>query len=129
MLYVLTHGTFAIVDTPHKGEILGQQLDLSEDLAKSVILGGGHILPKEDFDALGFTKDEVAKYSNARLQMNAPDSFKTKHAAAQKAVWEHRARLAAPVTDQPAARDSKTRCALVEQTPATPKAAFPEVKS
>jgi hypothetical protein len=93
MIYVLTHGTFEIADTPHKGEILGQQFDMPEPLAKSAILSGAHILPKAGFDAIGFTADDL-KFSNARLQAHAPAAFHTKHEAARLAVHEYRALLA-----------------------------------
>jgi hypothetical protein len=95
MVYVLTHGSFQIVDTPHKGETLGQKFDLSDELAKSAILSGACLLPEDKFTAIGFTADELAKYSNAVRQASAPASFHEKHAAALAEAIAHRQSLAA----------------------------------
>jgi hypothetical protein len=94
MLYVLTHGSFQIVDTPHKGEVLGQKFDLPDDLAKREILRGAALLPEDAFNGIGFTPEEIGKYSNAVRQAAAPSSFITKHAQALTAVREYRMLLA-----------------------------------
>jgi hypothetical protein len=95
MQYVLVGGPFEIVDTPHKIEVWGQPVEIPDDLARGAILEGAHLLPKDQFDALGFPPEQVAKYPNARLQTGAPADFQQKHAAALQAAREYRAQLQA----------------------------------
>jgi len=82
MLYVNVGGNFEIVDTPHKIETWGQPVEIPEDLARGAIGSGAHLLPKDQFDKLGFTPDEL-KLSNANLQARASADF---HAKAEKAI-------------------------------------------
>lgn len=93
MIFVHVSGYFEIMDSPHKGQILGQKLDIPEALANSAIAAGASMLPEEEFAEIGFTADELAKYPNAYVQMNAPSQFHVKHAAAIQAVREYRAAL------------------------------------
>lgn len=93
MKYVLVSGSFEMVDTPHKGAVLGQEFDMTDEEARSAILSGAHLLPKPLFDSQGFTAEELAKHSNARLQANAPAAFLAKRDAAIEAAQKHRAQL------------------------------------
>jgi hypothetical protein len=95
MIYVLVSGTFEMLDTPHKGEVLGQQFDLTDDQAKSAILAGACLLPQDAFDDFGFNSEELKAYSNARRQAAAPAIFHAKHSAAVLAASGFRAQLAA----------------------------------
>jgi len=101
MKYVLVSGSFHVVDTPHQGEVLGQEFEMTDDLAKSAILSGASLLPKDMFDAQGFNANELASFPNARLQAAAPDTFKRKFEGAVKAVADYRAKLAAPPAAEP----------------------------
>ncbi len=96
MLYVLVSGTFETLDTPHKGETFGQQFELPENLARSAILAGAQLVPKDAFDSCAFNEKEIAAYPNARLQADAPATFKAKFAKALTVAADYRAKLSAP---------------------------------
>jgi len=100
MVYVLTHGSFQLVDTPIKGEVLGQKFDLTDQQARSLIGRGAALLPEEQFNGIGFTAEEIAKYPNARRQADAPASFHAKHEAALTAAREHRAQFLAALAEE-----------------------------
>lgn len=95
MQYVLIGGPFQIIDTPHKVEVWGQAVEIPEDLARGAMLSGALLLPKEEFDVLGFTADELAKYTNARVQAGAPEEFHQKLTAALQAARKYAAQLSA----------------------------------
>ena len=103
MIYVLVSGSFETYDTPHKADTLGQQVEMPDDLARSAILSGAALLPKETFDGCGFNAEELAQYPNARVQSAAPAAFQAKLAKAVKAASDYRAQLAAP----PATKQAK----------------------
>jgi hypothetical protein len=93
-LYVNVGGPFEIYDTPHKIETWGEPVEIPDDLAHSAILSGAHLLPADQFSAIGFTADEL-KLSNARVQAGASAEFHTKREAAIAAARAYRAELMA----------------------------------
>jgi len=99
MLYVNVGGPFEITDTPHKIETWGQPVEIPEDLARGAIADGAHLLPKDHFDRMGFSAEEL-KLTNARLQANAPASFHQKHAAAIQAARQYRETLKAETSTE-----------------------------
>jgi hypothetical protein len=56
----------------------GQSIELSDELAVDVILGGGTIVPKASWDSIGFTEQEISLYSNVYTHATAPAAFLTK---------------------------------------------------
>jgi len=94
--FVLVGGPFEIYDTPMSGEshlfrcTLGSVFEMSEDDGKKAVAEGAALLPKETFDAIGFTAEELKKYSNARLQAEAPAECQAKLLAARIALHNYR---------------------------------------
>jgi hypothetical protein len=80
----------------------GQKADLDDALAKHVVSQGVQLIPEAEFEAIGFTDAELAKYPSAISHMNATDEFKRKKATAMVALAEYRQSLAAPVAAQAA---------------------------
>lgn len=101
MQYVLVGGPFEIMDTPHKVEVWGQPVEIPEDLARGAICHGALLLPKEEFDGLGFTEKEL-QFTNARVQIGAPPEFHRKLEGAIQAARDYRAKLMAPPAEPPA---------------------------
>lgn len=98
MLYVLVAGTFETVDTPHKGEVLGQTFDLTQaEVQSAVVEGRACLMPKDEYDDLfaGVDPKLIEKHSNARTQANAPADFQAKLGAARDAAVRHRQELIA----------------------------------
>lgn len=99
--FVLIGGPFEIYDTPHKGDVhlfhctLGAQFEIAEEVGRCAIADGAALLPKDAFDAVGFTADELAKYPNAKKQSEAPKDVQAKLLAARIALHDYRAQLAA----------------------------------
>ena len=61
----------------------GQRVDLPPDLAdETKVAGGLPCIPAEQFDAIGFTPDELQKYWAAATHENAPPEFLGKKAQA-----------------------------------------------
>ena len=65
----------------------GQVIDLTDDVAALALAGGVALLPKDVFDSVGFTPQELADYAYPARQANAPLSFwEKKNAAVALAV-------------------------------------------
>jgi hypothetical protein len=73
----------------------GQKADMDDALAKQVILNGVQLIPEAEFEAIGFSDDEIAKYPSAISHMSAPDEFKRKKKTALIALHEFREALKA----------------------------------
>ncbi len=101
MLYILVSGSFQIWDSPHKGDVFGQQFDLTDELAASAIVSGAALLPKDKFDALGFNPEEVAANPNAIKRQTASAPFQVKFKKAIAAVSEYRTMLNRQGTAEP----------------------------
>lgn len=71
-----------------KLERFGQKIDLPEEIAATVISGGGAILPEADFEGLAFTEQEMSLYAYPGPQASAPEAFQRKRAAAHAAFCE-----------------------------------------
>lgn len=97
---VLIGGQFQILDTEHDGDMhfakctLGSVFEMSEEMGRQAVLHGAALLPKDRFEAIGFTEPEIKAYPNARVQAGAPASFHAKLLAARIALHEYRAELA-----------------------------------
>ena len=65
-----------------KLERFGQAVELPEAAAENIIAGGGALLPKDDFDALGFTEQEVSLYAYPAPRAQAPQVFHVKYSEA-----------------------------------------------
>ena len=74
-----------------KLERFGQQVRLSDEVAKIAVLGGAGILPEAIFDGLGFTEQEVSLYAWPGQRMGAPEVVVQKIRAAHAALHEYRA--------------------------------------
>jgi len=104
--YVLIGGPFEIYDTAHSGEshlfncTLGAQFELEAEQANRSIADGAALLPKDLFDELGFSEDEIKKYPSANAQASAPAEFQAKLLAARKALHDYRAQLAPKTTKE-----------------------------
>jgi hypothetical protein len=83
-----------------KLERFGQRIDLPEDLATTVILGGGAILPEADFESLGFTEQEISLYAYPGQQATAPEAFLKKRSQAHVAFCGLRESLGAGVAEE-----------------------------
>lgn len=70
---------------------LGQSVELSEDLFRDAVLGGCPLLPAEEFDALGFTAEELKRYGDAYGREHAPAEFFDK----LRAGWVRAAKIRA----------------------------------
>lgn len=56
----------------------GQKIELTEEEAHNAILGGAAVIPDAEFEALGFTDQELAKFPHVGQQVLAPVAFKDK---------------------------------------------------
>ena len=85
----------------------GQEITLSEELAREVILEGVALVPAAQFDRFGFTKEELKAYPTVDFQNAAPESFHGKRVTAWKWMHEYRESLkdkgglSAPVASVP----------------------------
>jgi len=85
-------GSYCEIDNGRiKLDRFGQRVELGDDVADTVIRGGGAILPEEDFERLGFTAEELAAYAYPGQQESAPEGFKEKRNAAHLAYCRLRA--------------------------------------
>jgi hypothetical protein len=90
VVFVVISGSFHIMDTAFKGEVFGQQIELPEDLATRAVQDGAVMLPKDQFDAFGFTPEEIAAYPNSLARMSAPSDFLAKFTRAVAAQQAYR---------------------------------------
>lgn len=96
-LFVLVSGSFQVMDTPHSGDVFGQVLELPQAIAHRAVQDGAALLPKELFDTLGFTVQEIAAWPNAKVRAEAPAEFQAKFKAALEALHVFRASLAGEI--------------------------------
>lgn len=69
----------------------GQRIELTEDLGATTVEPGGLIcIPAADFDALGFTPSELAKWKKTATHGRAPAEFLAKKRAALMKLHERR---------------------------------------
>lgn len=71
-----------------KLERFGQRIELPDEVAETVIRGGGAILPEADFESLGFTEQEISLYAYPGQQIGAPEAFTRKQQEAHRAFCE-----------------------------------------
>lgn len=57
---------------------IGQPANLPPELIKDAILGGCPLIPKDKFDAIGFTPDELRAFGPYEKRMTAPAEFHSK---------------------------------------------------
>jgi hypothetical protein len=73
----------------------GQKADLDDAQAQQLVAKRRlPLIPEAEFDAIGFTDDELAKYPSAISHMNAPAEFQRKKKTALIALEEFRHSLA-----------------------------------
>jgi hypothetical protein len=87
----------------------GQAVELSDELASLIVLGGGSILPSADFAKAAFTEQELSLYSNTASHSEGNRAFQAKKKIVMTACHELRTRLEAgeplkptPQIDMPA---------------------------
>lgn len=89
-------GSFSQVLSETPGESIkltrfGQRVELSDDAAEQTRHPRGlPVIPAEDFDALGFTADDLRKFGAAQSHENAPAEFLQKKMLALQALHEYR---------------------------------------
>jgi hypothetical protein len=85
-------GFGAIADFKH----FGQSADLRDPIYTDAVLGGCAVLPELDFQAIGFTPQELKLYANPGPRQSAPDEFKVKHRRALDKLHANREALEHP---------------------------------
>lgn len=65
-----------------KLERFGQTVELTDAAAENIIAGGGAILPKSEFDAIGFSDEEVKSFAFPGPRITAPAEFQEKYSRA-----------------------------------------------
>ena len=99
-----------IWDTPFKFSRFGQVAEIPDAVALKAIAHRAALLPKADFDALGFTADELKKYAKSEMHHDAPGAFLEKRKAAWKKLHEPKSAPApAPETPKPASLNTEPR--------------------
>ncbi len=78
---------------------LGQKITLTDDVAKIAVLGGVALLPAEQFEALGFTEQELSLYPTRGMQATGNTDLKAKLTAAFDAANAYRKTLETPVVE------------------------------
>lgn len=98
-------GDQADVYTPtYQFRRFGQKAEIDDVLAQQLIRKRIPLIPEAEFEAIGFTDDELAKFPTAISHMGATDEFKRKKKTALLALEEFRTSLAAhPSPATPAA--------------------------
>lgn len=76
----------------------GQSIDLTPEQAEVAQRGGCVLISADDFNAIGFTSDELKKFPTAGYQINAPQSFLDKRQSAWNKFGEIYASLHQPET-------------------------------
>jgi hypothetical protein len=74
----------------------GQAVELEGEQARDLSLGGAAIARAEDFSAIGFTQQELAKFGAFGAHSNAPEEFVAKQKRAIAAAEQLRAEFEAP---------------------------------
>lgn len=86
----------------------GQRVELPAELAKDAVRGGASLLPEDQFEALGFSAEELSKHGTPGGRINAPDSFLRKHKAGLLAAHEYRESLTKAGADVQPEGEAKT---------------------
>lgn len=60
----------------------GQRIELLDEVAENVILGGAALITEEDFNVIGFSTDELTDFAFPGQRVNAPEDFKARETAA-----------------------------------------------
>ncbi|MFN3323418.1 MAG: hypothetical protein ACK5AZ_07980 [Bryobacteraceae bacterium] len=82
-------GSYCEIDNGRiKLERFGQRIELPENVAETIIRGGGAILPEAEFNAIGFTEQELELYAYPGQQATAPGAFQRKRAKAHRKFCE-----------------------------------------
>jgi hypothetical protein len=90
-----------VYNPPYNFRRFGQKAEMDEALAKHVVLLGVQLIPEAEFDAIGFSDEDISRYPSAISHMNAPDDFKRRKKTALMALHDFRESLKA----QPAAKE------------------------
>ena len=76
--YRYVGGSVCEVHGHMKLDQFGQAVELSDELAKTIAIGGGVIVPEARFAALNITADELAAYKFPGQRASAPKDFQEK---------------------------------------------------
>jgi len=68
----------------------GQQCELRPDQFRDAVLGNCALISEDDFEACGFTPEEMKSYARPVNRRGAGGDFNRKLAAARKALFESR---------------------------------------
>jgi hypothetical protein len=79
----------------------GQKAEIDDALAQQLVRKRIPLIPEAEFEAIGFTGDELAAHPSAVSHMSAPDEFKRKKKTALLALDEFRKSLAAHIATSP----------------------------
>lgn len=79
----------------------GQKADMDDACARQHCLKGVQLIPEAEFDAIGFTDDELKLYPSGISHMGAPDDFKRKKKTALVALHAFRESLRNPQASAP----------------------------
>jgi hypothetical protein len=96
----------------------GQLVEFPEELAQTVILGGGQILPTDDAVWKDFTEQELSIYANPLTHAQANASFLAKKKKTQIACSDRRAQLLAKIERQRLEADLKAQPFPAPERPA-----------
>lgn len=83
----------------------GQVIELPDQLAKEAVLGGAALIPVDQFDAVGFTEQELRKFATPGARRQATEEFAHKQHAALLALHEYREGLEKEEADRLAAAE------------------------
>jgi len=78
----------------------GQSVQLPEDKYRHHLANGAALLPRADFDAIGFDSKDLAKFHSTLLHDRAPADFVAKRNLAWQKVHDAREALDAPKPNQ-----------------------------
>jgi hypothetical protein len=109
-------GLLAEIAGYRKLERFGQAIDLPDAVASELILGAGAeqgyagaaaLLPDAEFQAIGFTPEELQRFATPATQIGEKaQAFLEKKRAALQALDEYRQRLAQPADPAPAVEET-----------------------
>jgi hypothetical protein len=89
--YVFLGGVSEVLGAGIKLTRFGQRIELPPEIAEETKKQGGiPAIPAEQFDALGFTPQELEKYGPAAAMANAPPEFWAKKRKALEILHEIR---------------------------------------
>lgn len=68
-------GSQSVIGNVVEMKRFGQRVDLDDQIAQEAIAGGCPLLVAEEFDAIGFSDEELKKYGDVHARASAPSEF------------------------------------------------------